>query len=247
MNNDKTILILGAKSDIAKAIAYQFSKEKFDIILAARQVNQLLQPMAEDLAIKFSNKIFLVEFDGNDFESHLNFYTNLPKKPDVTIDVFGFLPHQINAQNNWKLTQETLNSNFVGHVSILNIVANDFEKKQCGNIVGISSVAGERGRASNYLYGAAKAGYSAYLSGLRQRLFPHNVHVMTVKLGFVKTKMTAHLALPKLLTTDPEKVAATIFRNYQKKKNIIYVLGTWRWVMMMIKLLPQFIFKRMKF
>lgn len=247
MTQNKTLLILGAKSDIAKAIAYKFSEEKFDVILAARKANQLLPSIAKDLTIKFSNKIFLVEFDGNDFESHLNFYKNLSKKPDVVIDVFGFLPHQIIAQNNWELSQETLNSNFVGHVSILNIIANDFEKKKRGHIVGISSVAGERGRSSNYLYGAAKAGYSTYLSGLRHRLFSKNVHVMTVKLGFVKTKMTAHLTLPKLLTTNPEKVAASIFRNYQKKKNIIYILGIWRWVMIIIKLLPHFIFKRMKF
>ena len=246
MNKDKTVLILGAKSDIAKAIAYKFLAKKFDIILAARKANQFLSPIAKDLETKFSNNIYVVEFDGNNFESHLHFYNHLPKEPDVIIDVFGFLPNQIAAQNNWKISQETLNSNFIGHVSILNIIANDFEKKQRGYIVGISSVAGERGRASNYLYGAAKAGYSTYLSGLRHRLYPHNVHVMTVKLGYVKTKMTAHLSLPKLLTTTPEKVAVTIFRNYQKKRSIIYVLGIWRWVMMIIKLLPQFIFKRMK-
>src|SRR5690606_12784913 len=115
-----------------------------------------------------------------------------------------------------------------------------------GTIVGISSVAGERGRQSNYLYGSAKAGFTAYLSGLRNALFSDNVHVVTVLPGFVYTKMTENLNLPKLLTAQPSEVADAIYAAVQKKKNTIYVRWFWKWIMLIIKCIPEFIFKKLK-
>jgi len=136
--------------------------------------------------------------------------------------------------------------NYTGAVSILNIVANYYVSQQKGIIAGISSVAGERGRQSNYFYGSAKAGFTAYLSGLRNRLFHQQVHVLTVQPGFVYTRMTEGLPLPRLLTATPEKVADSIYLAIRKKKNVIYVKWFWRWIMLIIKCIPEFLFKKLK-
>ena len=121
---------------------------------------------------------------------------------------------------NWNETIKTINANYTGAVSILNIVAADYEQKQNGTIIGISSVAGNRGRQSNYIYGSAKAAFTAYLSGLRNKLFHQKIHVMTVLPGFVYTKMTEHLQLPKLLTATPEEVANEVYNGFKKRKKI---------------------------
>src|SRR5690606_33226513 len=122
-------------------------------------------------------------------------------------------------------------------------VANDFERRKRGVIIGISSVAGERGRQSNYIYGSAKAAFSAYLSGLRNRLYHHGVHVMTVKPGFVKTKMIENISTPGILTASPKKVAEKVHQALLKKRNTMYVLGIWKFIMMVIKMIPEGIFK----
>ena len=138
-----------------------------------------------------------------------------------------------------------MDTNYTGLVSILNIVANDFEKNKNGFIVGISSVAGDRGRKSNFIYGSAKAAFATYLSGLRNRLFNLNVHVLTVKPGFVETKMTEGLNLPVKLTAKTEEVANDIFKAQQKGKNVIYTKWFWRYIMLIIKNIPEFYFKKM--
>ena len=124
-------------------------------------------------------------------------------------------------------------------------IAADFEQRNEGTICGISSVAGERGRKSNYLYGSAKAGFSEYLSGLRNRLAKSNVHVVTVKPGFIDTKMTEGMPLPAPLTAQPEQVAKDIFKACMKKKNVIYTLWMWRWIMAIIRNIPEPIFKKL--
>jgi short-subunit dehydrogenase len=138
-----------------------------------------------------------------------------------------------------------INVNYTGAISILNIVANDFEKERRGFIVGVSSVAGDRGRKANYIYGSAKAGFSAYLSGLRNRLNDSGVQVLTVKPGFVNTKMTEGLDLPPKLTASPSEVAEDIFNAQQKGRNILYTKPIWMVIMLIIKHIPEFIFKKM--
>ena len=128
----------------------------------------------------------------------------------------------------------------------MNIIANDFEQRRSGTIIGISSVAGDRGRQSNYLYGSAKAALTTYLSGLRNRLARSNVHVVTVKPGFVRTKMTSGLALPGPLTAKPERVAADIFDAYQKRGDQLYTLWPWRYLMFIIRNIPEPVFKRLR-
>jgi short-subunit dehydrogenase len=112
-------------------------------------------------------------------------------------------------------------------------------------MIGISSVAGERGRQSNYIYGSAKGALSLYLSGLRNRLSRRSVHVMTVLPGFINTKMTAHLDLPEKLTARPEDVARDVYQAYIKNKNIVYSRWFWKWIMWVIKVIPENIFKKL--
>jgi decaprenylphospho-beta-D-erythro-pentofuranosid-2-ulose 2-reductase len=239
------VLILGASSDIANAIARQFAKNKFTMILAGRNIDRL-DRVKKDFEIRYGIPVFLAEFDAGKFDTHAAFYKGLPLHPSVTVCVFGYLGEQAAAQNNWKESNQIIDANYTGAVSILNIVAEDYEKRKHGDIIGISSVAGERGRQSNYIYGSAKAGFTAYLSGLRNRLFQTGVHVMTVKPGFVRTKMTEGLPLPKPLTADPEQVGKAVYNAYLRKKNTVYVLWMWQWIMLIIKLIPEPIFKKLK-
>ncbi|PWT97795.1 MAG: short-chain dehydrogenase, partial [Bacteroidetes bacterium] len=143
-------------------------------------------------------------------------------------------------------TLKTINTNYTGAVSVLNVIANDFAARKQGVIVGISSVAGERGRQSNYIYGSAKSGFTAYLSGLRNRMFHYGVHVVSVLPGFVYTRMTEHLQLPKLLTAQPEDVADSVYKAVVKKKNIVYVKWFWKWIMLIIRSIPESMFKKRK-
>jgi short-subunit dehydrogenase len=230
---------------MAVAIAKRFSASKYDIQLAARNSSRLL-PLQSDLSIRYGVRTTLHEFDAETPEGHQAFYSALPVRPDITICVFGYLGKQELAESDWQECQRILNVNYVGAVSILNIVANDYAARGNGVIAGISSVAGERGRQSNYFYGSAKAGFTAYLSGLRNRLFHQKVHVVSVQPGFVYTRMTEGMPLPKPLTATPEQVASVVHKAVLAKKNVVYVKWFWRWIMLVIKSIPEFMFKKLK-
>ncbi|HTE25978.1 SDR family oxidoreductase [Flavitalea sp.] len=240
-----TVLILGATSDIAVAIANTYASNGFNIQLAARNIARLT-PLQSDLQIRFNIHCSLHLFDAGNFGSHQSFFDELPVKPDITICVFGYMTDNEIARAQWTETEAMININYTGAVSILNIVSNYYGIQKAGVIAGISSVAGERGRQSNYIYGSAKAGFTAYLSGLRNRMIQDNVHVLTVKPGFVYTKMTENLVLPKLLTAQPAEVAKAIYNGVRKRKNVIYVKWFWRWIMLIIKSIPEFIFVKLK-
>lgn len=238
------ILIIGAKSDIAKAIAKKYAENGYNLYLAARKSSEL-QDFATDIKIRNSNQVQCIELDILDYSSHQEIYNSLEDRPIGVILVAGYLGDQERAQTDFGEAQKILDTNYTGAVSILNVVANDFEKNKKGFIVGISSVAGDRGRKSNFIYGSAKGAFAIYLSGLRNRLFNFNVHVMTVKPGFVATKMTESLDLPKKLTALPEEVAMDIYKAQQKNKNILYSKWYWRGIMLIIKNIPEVIFKKL--
>jgi decaprenylphospho-beta-D-erythro-pentofuranosid-2-ulose 2-reductase len=242
---EENVLILGATSDMAVALARQLASEGYSITLAARGTERL-SALEGDLRVRHRAMVTSVYFDALDFNSHATFYNSLPEKPDIVICVFGLLGDQRQGESDWLHCRQVIDSNYTGAVSVLNVIANDFERRKKGIIVGISSVAGERGRQSNYIYGSAKAGFTAYLSGLRNRLFRHGVHVVTVKPGFVKTKMIENLPTPGMLTASPQTVARKISRAILKKRNTIYVLPVWELVMLIIKLIPEGVFKRLK-
>ncbi len=238
------ILIIGAKSDIAKAVAREYAKNGYNLYLAAREVNTL-EGLAYDIKIRSSVAVELVEFDLSAFDTHQAFYESLKEKPLGVILVAGYMAEQKVCENDWTKTLNTITVNYTGAVNILNIVANEMQKEKRGFIVGVSSVAGDRGRKANYIYGSSKAALTAYLSGLRNRLYESGVHVMTVKPGFVATKMTQGLDLPEKLTAQPEDVAYDIFKAQQKGKDILYTKPIWQWIMLIIKMIPEWKFKSM--
>ncbi len=238
------VLIIGAKSDIAKATAREYAKNGYDLYLAARNVEEL-EEFKQDIITRTQKEVKLVELDILDYKSHQSFYDNLDEKPLGVVSAVGYLGDQEKAQSDFEEAQKIIDTNYTGVVSLFNIIADNFEKRKSGFIVGISSVAGDRGRKSNYIYGSAKAALTAYLSGLRNRLYDAQVHVLTVKPGFVATKMTAELDLPEKLTAQPEEVAQDIFKAQQKGKDVLYTKWIWKWVMLIIKLIPEWKFKGM--
>lgn len=239
-----TVLFLGGGSDIAQATERLFAENKYDIILAGRDQDFLVK-IHNDLMIRYGIQVWVYPFDALDYAAHPDFLKGLPVFPDIGVCAFGYLGDQNKAQQDWEESSRILGSNYSGAVSILNLLAETYEKAGKGVIVGISSVAGERGRKSNYLYGSAKAGFSAYLSGLRNRLSGSGVRVITVKPGFVDTRMTRGLPLPALLTASPEEVARSIYRAVKRGQNIIYVKGIWRGIMYLIRNIPENLFKKM--
>ena len=238
------VLIIGAKSDIAKEVAREYAKNGYDLYLAGRNIDEM-KDFENDIKIRSKADVKLKEFDITNFESHEQFYNSLEPKPLGVIVVAGYMAEQKTCENDWSKTLNTINVNFTGAVSILNIISNDMEQNKNGFIVGVSSVAGDRGRKANYIYGSSKAAFSAYLSGLRNRLHESGVKVLTVKPGFVATKMTAKLDLPTKLTAQPEDVAKDIFTAQQKGNDVLYTKPIWRVIMMIIKMIPEWKFKGM--
>jgi len=237
------ILIIGAKSDIAKATAREYAKHGYNLYLAARNLDELKE-FANDVTVRTQRAVKLVELDILDYKAHQLFYDGLDEKPLGVISSVGYLGEQENAQADFTEAQQIIDTNYTGIVSLLNLIANDFEKRNGGFIVGISSVSGDRGRKSNYIYGSAKAAFTVYLSGLRNRLYSARVHVLTVKPGFVATKMTQGMDLPEMLTAQPEEVAKDIYHAQKKGKNVLYTKWIWRWVMLIIKMIPEWKFKK---
>ncbi len=215
------VLVIGAKSDIAKALSAEYAKKGYDLYLSGRDEAEL-KKIADDLQIRYKIKAEAFELDVLDFASHEKIYKNLSPAPAGVLCVAGYLGSQEEALTNFSEARKIIDTNYTGCVSILNIIANDFEKNSKGFIIGISSVAGDRGRQSNYFYGSAKAGFTAYLSGLRNRLSKSGVQVITVKPGFVNTKMTEKLDLPGLLTAEPEEVSKNVIKAHLKGKDILY-------------------------
>ena len=238
------ILIIGAKSDIAKAVAKEYAKHGYDLYLAARNSEEL-QPFANDIKIRTQQNVHTIDLNILNFESHRTFYDSIKIKPVGVISAVGYLGSQESAQSDFREAEKIIDTNYTGVVSIINIIADDFEKRRSGWIIGISSIAGDRGRKANYIYGSAKAALTTYFSGLRNRLYLSKVHVMTVKPGFVATKMTESMDLPEKLTAQPEDVAREIFQAQQKRKNVIYTKWMWKFIMLIIKCIPEWKFKGM--
>ena len=238
-----TVLILGARSDIGLAVAHQFAKHGFDIQLAGRQIDQF-QPDGLDLTVRYQVGVTLHEFDVLATKTHPHFVDMLPVLPDIVVCAIGYLGDQPLGQNNGDTFTNIVRTNYEGPAAILGVLANKFESRGSGTLIGISSVAGLRGRASNYIYGSAKAGFTAFLSGLRNRLSKSGVRVITVLPGFVITKMIAHIETPKLLTATRENLSEAIFASTQSNRDIV-IYHRWRLIMVVICLIPERIFKKL--
>ncbi len=246
MTPKPTLLILGSNSDVAKACAQRFASEGFELWLASRQCQAEQTALIEAIEKQYGQTVRHFVFDALAYDSHASLVAQRPALPDVVLVAFGYLGDQVNAQKAFAEAQKIIDSNFTGAVSILHHLVEPMFRRGSGSIIGISSVAGERGRQSNYFYGAAKAAWTAYLSGLRQRGQAHGVPVLTVLPGFIRSKMIAHLSTPDLLTASPEEVAQAIWKAYRRKKNRVYVRAWWRPIMWIIRHLPEAIFKRIK-
>ncbi|HEY0665427.1 MAG TPA: SDR family oxidoreductase [Gallionella sp.] len=242
----EAVLILGATSAIARAAASGFAARGHDIYLAGRDMDELPR-LAADLRLRYGVAVAYGRFDAEETVTHEAFLQAVVAEMKGLAGVvlaFGYLGDQVAARD-FSVGAKVIAGNFTGAASILSHCANHFEPIKRGFIIGISSVAGDRGRQSNYVYGAAKGALSLYLQGLRNRLHPAGVRVITVKPGFVDTAMT--YGLPGLfLVASPQYLGERIARAPGRTADVLYLPWFWRYIMLIIRHIPEFIFKRMK-
>lgn len=237
------VLIIGARSDIGVALAHAYAANGCALILAARDPAALAEAKA-DLEVRHGAKVDLVACDVTDADPE-PFFERLGETPGTVIMVAGLLGDQAASAADAATAERVMATNYNGPVRLLLSAARRMQARGSGTIIGISSVAGDRGRAANFIYGSAKAGLTAFLSGLRNSLARQNVHVMTVKPGFVATRMTFGMDLPPRLTAQPDEVAQAILRAHKAGRDVIYVKPIWRVVMLVIRIIPERIFKGM--
>jgi hypothetical protein len=245
MTPSKTLLLVGGTSDIGRATALHYAQAGWRVLLAARNEEEARRN-ADDIAVRTGAEVTTHRLDILETGNFEGFVDSLPQLPDTVVCVVGELGDQARGQSDTNHATLVVRTNFEGPALFLGFLAERFLARGSGTIVGVSSVAGDRGRGSNYLYGAAKAGFTAFLSGLRNRLAPKGLRVLTVKPGFVRTQMTAGMKLPPLLTAEADEVGRAIFTAAEKGgSDVIYVRRIWRPVMMVIGSIPERIFKKL--
>lgn len=235
MNQNKTVLILGANSDVAKQCIKQYIQKGFSIMAASRNTKSLELFIEENHLEK--SKITVLKFDAEDFDSHHQFYNQLPIKPHVVVYAAGFLVENEKALQDFKGTQQMMIVNYMGAVSILNIIATDESNKSLERIIGLSSLSGVRGRKSNFVYGSTKAAFTTYLAGLRQELAERNVKVNVLVSGYINTKINAGLELNKNLLMEPDYVA----KHIVNAGNSFTIVPNFKWklIYLILKVLPE--------
>ena len=229
------MLILGATSEIARSCALRFAQDGWDLCLAGRRM-EALHVLAQELRAKTGRTVTCEEFDALACSTHATLWASIKDKTDAVLCAVGLLGDQMAARHDEDAADRVLRANFTGLVPLLSMVADTFEQRQRGLIIGISSVAGDR----------AKAGFSAFLSGLRARLAPSGVHVLTVKPGLVASPMIEGRDLPRSLIASPETVARDIAHAVRKKRHTLYSPWYWRGIMFAVKHLPECLFIRLK-
>jgi short-subunit dehydrogenase len=217
------------------------------LFLVALEADRL-EFVARDLEIRSGQEIGRLAADLNDFASHATILDEARRALDgldTVLVAYGVLGDQERCQGSYAEADLVLRTNFLSAVSLLTLVAQAFETQGEGTIVAITSVAADRGRQSNYVYGASKAGLDVYLQGLRNRMFPLGVRVVTAKPGMVDTPMTAHME-KGLLFSAPETIARGIHRAMRRRSDVVYLPWFWRVIMGVIRLIPEPVFKRMR-
>ncbi|OGR03509.1 MAG: short-chain dehydrogenase [Deltaproteobacteria bacterium RIFOXYA12_FULL_61_11] len=238
------LLVLGGTSDLGIAIAARFAENGFDLLLAARRVDEARR-IASDLGLRTGRTVEVRPLDVLTIDRHAAWYRALQPRPDVVLCVIGELGDQDQALADPAEARRLLDTNLTGCVTLLDEAAAEFGARRTGSIIGVSSVAGERGRASNLFYGCAKAGFTAYLSGLRAKLHGSGVRVMTVLPGYVRTKMLAGFDPPALVTSTPDAVARDIWNAYCRGTDVLFTPWYWRPIMAAVRALPEALFKRL--
>ncbi len=238
-------IILGATSSMARALARQLAEQGSRVIVAGRDMDDL-KALATDLVARGAEAADAVKFDATDAASFAPLLKKAELEPgELNVAVFvGYMPDQSEVDANPALIEKIALANYAGPARFLTEITPLLEARAGGTIVGVSSVAGDRGRIGNYVYGSSKAGFSTYLAGLRNRLTRAGGHVVTVKPGFTDTSMTWGIK-GMFLVASPDKVAGDILKAVEKKKNVIYTPGFWWLIMTIIKLVPERIFKKL--
>jgi decaprenylphospho-beta-D-erythro-pentofuranosid-2-ulose 2-reductase len=243
----KKILIIGANSAIAEATARIWAQRGDELFLVARN-QERLNIISNDLKVRGSIKVHGYYMDTNEFDQHLpmiNKAFGTLGKIDVVLIAHGTLSNQKECEHSVELSIQEIKTNALSVVALLTHLANRFEIQRNGTIAVISSVAGDRGRASNYVYGSSKAMVTAFTSGLGQRLYKSGVSVVTIKPGFVDTPMTAEFK-KGLLWAKRVPVAEKIVHAIDTKKSVVYVPVFWRAVMALVKVIPSNLFRKIK-
>ena len=232
MNQNKTVLILGANSDVAKQFILQYVEKGFAIIAASRSIDSLKEFVNKNNL----SKVSVLYFDASDFDSHQKFYDELPTKPHLVVYAAGFLVDNEKALNDFQGAQQMMTVNYMGAVSVLNIIAMDQSNKNLERIIGVSSLSGVRGRKSNFVYGSTKAAFTTYLAGLRQELAQRNIKVNVLVSGYINTKINAGLDLNKNLLMEPDYVA----KHIVNAGNSFTIVPNFKWklIYIILKILP---------
>jgi short-subunit dehydrogenase len=240
----RTWVVLGASSSIGRAFARLAAAEGCDIILAGRDMDDL-QRTAADVALRANCRADAVRFDAAAMDAHARFVDDCAARGPVDLFLlFGAMPDQEAIDRDFELALQTIGVNYVGAVSVLSRFAPRLEAQGSGRVVVLSSVAGDRGRLKNYVYGSAKGALNLYLQGLRARLSRSNVSVTTVKAGFLDTDMS--YGMPGLfLVASPEACAAACLKLSAKGREVVYFPVFWWLIMTIIKSIPERIFKRL--
>jgi short-subunit dehydrogenase len=248
-HGEETVVILGVTSAVARALAGEFARAGNALIIAARDAEDI-EIIGKDLRVRYHVPVTDLPFEAEAFDAHETFVRRCIETAGNSLRgvvlCLGFMDEQERAQADFAVARRTIDVNLTAAISVLERFAAHFEQRKAGFIAGLSSVAGDRGRATNYIYGASKAGLTTYLAGLRNRLHNAGVQVTTIKPGFMDTKMTFGLPLPKPLTATPEQAARAIHRAIARKKDSVYVLWYWRIIMLIIRAIPEWQFKKMR-
>lgn len=243
----KHILIIGATSAIATACARLWAAEGSQLFLVGRDADKL-QALAGDLKVRGAEAVATFEMHAEDTASHAEMLTTallFLGELDIALIAHGTLPDQSACEGDAELTLREFATNGTSVIALLTLLANQFQRQQAGAIGVITSVAGDRGRPSNYVYGSAKAAVSTFCEGLRARLFKAGVSLTDIRPGFVATPMTQGLPLPATLVAQPEAVAKRIVAGIERKADVLYVPAFWQLIMLIIRSIPRQIFKRM--
>ncbi len=240
------MIVLGSNSEVAQAFVEKalVSKEKFEKIYLFSSNPETTEKFAKHIEVKYFQNSEIIPFD---LMSEIDYSKLDSVSSDLLFCASGYLGEgtEEGLYDN-RNTEKIVDINYAKLIPVLNHFARQMEAKRSGSIIVLSSVAGERGRQSNFIYGSAKAGLTAYLSGLRNYLFPKKVHVLTVKPGFMETKMTEGLPLNPALTATSKQAANYIYKAWKSKKDVAYVLPIWAVIMIIIRYIPEFIFKKLK-
>jgi decaprenylphospho-beta-D-erythro-pentofuranosid-2-ulose 2-reductase len=242
----QSVLVLGGGSDLALATCRRLAPRARTIVLAARKP-ETLDTAAADLRLAGTQTVDVVAFDATDYTAHDAFVAQMFERYgdfDVVLFAFGVLGDQAEAERDGRAAREIVESNFVGAVSVGVPVARHLREQGHGTLVVLSSVAGERARKSNFVYGSSKAGVDTFFQGLGDALVGSGVHVLIVRPGFVHTKMTAGVKAAPLATT-PDKVADAIVDGLRRGREIVWVPGILRWVMAALRHVPRVVFRRL--